>query len=89
MSIVFRRMLLQHGVSPRKKNMIHVDALSHNLLPVCLMIDESGAGLMARLKKAQEEDDSVRRLRDLVFHRQAPDYILRGNLLFRVSNGDL
>jgi len=71
------------------KSMAHVDALSRNPLPVCLVIDESDAGLTARFRRAQEEDDGVRRLRDLVLRGQARDYVLRGNLLFRESNGDL
>jgi len=44
------------------KSMAHVDALSRNPLPVCLVIDESDAGLTARFRRAQEEDDGVRRL---------------------------
>lgn len=71
------------------KNMAHVDALSRNPLPVCLVIDESDAGLTARLARTQEEDDGVRRLRDLLLRGQARDYLLRGNLLFKEFNGDL
>lgn len=71
------------------KSMAHVDALSRNPLPTCLVIDESDAGLTARLRKAQEEDEGVRRLRDLTLRGQARDYTVRGNLLFKESNGDL
>lgn len=71
------------------KSMVHVDALSRNPLPACLVIDETDAGLTARLRRAQEEDDGVKRLRELVSRGQAQEYTLRGNLLFRESDGDL
>jgi hypothetical protein len=48
------------------RNMVHVDALSRYPLPTCMVIDESDARLLTRLKKAQEEDENVRRLSELV-----------------------
>lgn len=69
--------------------MAHVDALSRNPLPTCLVISESEAGLTARLRRAQEEDDIVRKLRDLVSQNKAPDYMVRGNLLYRESGGSI
>lgn len=70
------------------RNMAHVDALSRNPLPVCLVIDETEAGLTARLQKTQEEDDSVVRLRDLVLRNKTQNYVIRSNLLYRESGGD-
>lgn len=48
------------------RSMTHVDALSRYPLPTCMIIDKTDAALLTRLRKAQEGDDSVRRLRDLV-----------------------
>lgn len=80
----------QYGVEHRPgKSMTHVDALSRNPLPTCLVIDESDASLTARLRGAQEEDDGVKRLRGLVLQGRAPDYVLRGDLLFKESEGDV
>ena len=36
--------------------MAHVDALSRNPSPTCMLIDESNEGLISRLKKPQDED---------------------------------
>jgi len=71
------------------KYMAHVDALSRNPLPVCLVIDEAEAGLTARLRKAQEEDDNVVKLRDLVLQDKTRDYVIRGGLLYKESGGDI
>lgn len=46
------------------RSMIHVDALSRNPLPVCFVIDECKEGLIARLKKAQKEDNELKKLRN-------------------------
>lgn len=80
----------QYSIEHRPgKLMTHVDALSRNPLPACLIIAETDEGLTPRLKKAQAEDDNVRRLRDLIARGQARDYVLRGDLLFKESNGNL
>jgi len=72
-----------------KKRMMHVDALSRNPLPVCFVIDKSEADLTARLRKAQEEDDSVRKLRDLIMQNKRKAYIIQGDLVYRESGGDV
>jgi len=56
--------------------MAHIDALSRNPLSVCLVIDEPEAGLTARLRKAQEEDDNVVKLRDMVLQDKTRDYVI-------------
>lgn len=40
------------------KSMLHVDALSRNPLPVCLLIDERDE-LITRIQKAQLEDENI------------------------------
>lgn len=69
--------------------MIHVDAHSRNPLPVCFVVDESDVGLTARLRKAQEEDDSVRKLRDLIIQNKTKNYIIRDDLVYRESGGNV
>lgn len=56
--------------------MAHVDALSRNPLPACLVVDESDGGLTSRLRKAQEEEDNVVKLRDLMAKNKTQDYIV-------------
>lgn len=47
------------------KSMSHVDALSRNPLPTCLLFNEDDDGLTARLRRAQDEDEDVKRVRQL------------------------
>lgn len=69
--------------------MVHVDAFSRNPLPVCFVLDETEEGLMARLKKAQMEDENIKRLYNLAMQNQSSEYILRGGLLYKEGVGDL
>ena len=71
------------------KSMAHVDALNRNTLPECLAIDETEAGLSAHLQKAQDENESAKKLRDLVQQSQAPDYVVRGGLLVKEVDADV
>jgi len=71
------------------KNMAHVDALSRNPLPKCLLIDEDREGLIPRLKKAQKNDAETNRIRELAKLGQAHGYIVRGELLFREDDNDV
>lgn len=71
------------------KNMPHVDALSRNPISSSMLIDESEVALTARLRKAQEEDDEVMKLKELVLQGKTQNYLMRGNLLYKESNGDI
>ena len=71
------------------KSMAHVDALSRNPLPTCMLIDESNEALISRLKKAQNEDAEVQKILNLVKQNQARDYVIRGGLLFREVDDDV
>lgn len=69
--------------------MKHVDALSRCPSPECNLVDGEKDGLTARLKRAQSEDNDIRRIVELGKSARASDYVVRGGLLFRESAGEL
>lgn len=71
------------------RSMTHVDALSRNPLPTCMIINEQDTWLTARLKKAQSEDEDLKKIRDSIRQGQPTDFIERGGLLFREQDGDM
>lgn len=71
------------------RSMKHVDALSRNPSSECNVIDAQKEGLTSRLRKAQLEDNDIKRIFDLVKSGKANDYVVRENLLFRQDNGEL
>lgn len=71
------------------KNMVHVDALSPSPLPACLIINECEGGLTARLKKAQKQDDELRKLIDATERGEVKDYLIRGGILYKEVNDDI
>jgi transposase InsO family protein len=70
------------------KSMTHVDALSRNPLPTCLLIDESDDDITARLRKAQNDDEEIREIVRQIENQKNSDYVIRGGLLFKEINGD-
>lgn len=70
------------------KNMMHVDALSRNPLPVCMLIDERDS-LTAKFKQAQQNDDDVKKIFDAVKEGNIGSYIIKNDLLFKKHNGDV
>lgn len=71
------------------KSMIHVDALSRNPLPTCLLIDESDDGLTARLQRAQIEDANIKRIIQFTVEGKTHGYSVRKGLLFKEIDGDI
>lgn len=65
--------------------MAHVDALSRNPLPTCLLIVEREDGLVARLRRAQQEDDELKKIIEDIEKKSKKDYAVKG-LLFKVVN---
>lgn len=63
--------------------MKHVDALSRNPLPVCLMIDESEESLLARIRKAQREDDDLKGKIEIAKEGKLSGYIMQRGLLYK------
>jgi len=88
MGLTSRRIQLSHGASLRKKYGAYRCIESQLPSIICLTI-ESEAGLMTRLRKTQEEDDNIVKLRDLVLKDKAQDYVIRGSLLYKDSGGDI
>jgi len=71
------------------KNMLHVDALSRNPLPMSMVIDESSESIHARIGKAQLEDSDIEKLFAIADQRQCEGYMVRGGLLFKENEGDI
>lgn len=65
------------------KSMAHVDALSRNPLPSCLIVSECERGLLARLRRAQNTDGDLREIFDAVGRGQLEGYLIRGGVLYR------
>ncbi|XP_043496455.1 uncharacterized protein LOC122520459 [Polistes fuscatus] len=70
------------------KNMVHVDALSRQPLPSCMIIEESKNGLMNRLRQAQRSDSDVQKIIDLTKDGKINGYEMRGDLLFKEVDDD-
>lgn len=71
------------------KNMAHVDALSRNPLPTCLLIDEDESALTIKLKKAQREDSEITKIGQLSEQNKVEGYTIRDGLLFKDDGGDI
>lgn len=71
------------------KSMAHVDALNRNPLSECMTIEESNAWLTVRLRKAQNEDTDIAKIRELIRQGQPTNFIERGDLIFREKKGDV
>lgn len=70
------------------KNMAHVDALSRNPLPMCMILDERDS-LTVKFKQAQQDDNDVKRIFDAVKAGNIDGYIIRSDLLFKKRDGDI
>ena len=77
-----RQYKTQYSIKHRPgKSMSHVDALSRNPLPSCLLVTECEEGVLARLRKAQKEDDEVKRIFETVEQEEPNGYMLRGRVV--------
>lgn len=70
------------------KNMIHVAALSRNPLPVCMIVDERDS-LTVKFRQAQQSDDDVKKIFDVVKKGNIDSYIIKNDLLFKKYSGDV
>ncbi|CAK9834317.1 Transposon Tf2-9 polyprotein [Anthophora retusa] len=71
------------------KNLVHVDALSRNPLPSCMLVGESESSINGRLRKAQREDPGIRKIFELVESGRAEGYTIRGGIIFKEIEGDI
>lgn len=71
------------------KSMMHVDVLSRNPLPTCLVINECEKGLLARLKKAQNPDDELKGTFKAIEQDRSEGYLIRGGVLYKEDDGDI
>lgn len=70
------------------KKMLHVDALSRNPLPSTLLISESEDTIIARIRKAQE-DNVTRKIFQLAEHRVHDNYVVKNGLLYKETDDDI
>ncbi|KMQ94326.1 blastopia polyprotein [Lasius niger] len=77
----------QYSIEHRPgRSMKHVDALSRNPLPACLTIDESEEGLTARLRKAQRDDDELKKKIEQAKEGKLDGYTMQRGLLYKVND---
>lgn len=67
--------------------MTHVDALSRNPLPKCMIIENSD-NLTTKFKRAQQEDVDIKKIFDAVLEKNIDGYTVRNDLLLKEHNGD-
>ncbi|CAK9813799.1 Pro-Pol polyprotein [Anthophora plagiata] len=68
--------------------MPHVDALSRQPLPNCLVIDREEEGIMVRLKRAQREDTTLRKIFEAFQEGHLDGYVVRNDVLFKEVNNE-
>ena len=68
---------------------MHVDALSRNPLPSCMLVGESENSMNGRLRKAQRQDPDIREIFELVKSGKTDGYMIRGDVLFREVEGNI
>jgi len=71
-----------------EKSMLHIDALSRNPLPVCMIIDEHNS-LTIKFKQAQQDNSDVKKVFNVIKKGNIDDYIIRNDLLFKRRNGEI
>lgn len=69
-------------------SMRHVDALSRNL-PSVMTIEENRSSLMARIRRAQREDDELKPVFEKVTRNETDNFSLQNNILYRKYHDDL
>jgi len=69
------------------KGMAHVDALSRNPLPTCLIASECEKEMLARFRRAQSADNNLREIFRAI-EQGHPKYLIRGGLLYKEDDGD-
>lgn len=60
MGLIFEEVPLQHIEHRAGKRILHVDALSHNPLLVCLLVDEDRNGLVFQRETQQKDVELYR-----------------------------
>lgn len=80
----------RYGIEHRPgKNMRHVDSLSRNPLPSCLIIDEHERSINVRMRKEQREDSDLQKIFPLAELQQYDRYLVKGGVLFKNDNNDI
>jgi len=67
---------------------MHVDALSRNPLPKCMIIDSSDS-LTIKCKQAQQKDNDIKKIFDAVKEKNIEGYTIKNDLLFKKYSGDI
>lgn len=69
--------------------MTHVDALSRNPLPSIFLVSESEESIIARIRKAQQDDSAIQKIIQSAKNQRYNEYIIRNNLLYKETDGDV
>lgn len=67
----------------------HVDALSRNPLPACMLVDECEDSIITRIRKAQCEDESLKPIFEAANVKQLSGFVVRNGLLFKEVENDV
>lgn len=70
------------------KNMGHVNALSRNSLPKCMIVENDNS-LTEKFKRALQEDDDIKKILNAIKEKNIDGYTVRNDLLFKEHNGDI
>jgi len=70
--------------------MAHVDALSRNPLPVCMVVDKHDI-LTVKFRQAQQDDRDVRKIFDAVKKGNINSFVIKiyNDLLFKEHRGEI
>ena len=71
------------------KNMPHADALSRYPVEECYLIEEDNEGMLARVRKAQQDDREVQKLMAECKVRGNSGFLLQRGLLYKEEGGDV
>lgn len=69
------------------KSMVHVDSLSRNPIPICMIADDCD-NLTVKFKRAQQADDDIRKMYDTVKKGKNDNFVIKNDLLFKRHDGD-
>ena len=70
------------------RTMSHVDALSRNPLPEVMLIEECENSIIARLIRAQRDDENLRGLLTMAENEKKDDFTMKNGLLYKIVNDD-
>lgn len=71
------------------KSMVHVDALSRHPLNDVMLVDDDDEGILARIRKAQQEDPELKEIFESEDKCRAEGFVKRSGILYKEVNNDI